>query len=147
MAYIRKLNDQPEGVQRDFNNELASFLLPYFAKDSYLNNLELQLDFKKFIESEPVAYEYLLQEFLEEHVLIPEDIELAELKSALTLSRWKICSNCHQPFVAYDDKNKMILCRKEVYRRYKADGTPFISTVNQESVCFMEWRLNQRKSG
>jgi hypothetical protein len=146
-SYIKRLEylKLPPEEKKHFYKFFEKELLNIFAKDYYINKEELQLDFVKLKRSK--SYKQLLEIILKS---VEEEIGI-KLKVddliRLTPNRFKLCSVCKKPFISFDNFNKMKICYKQDYIKYKLltkskDKTnkEFFKSTEKKSVCFMEYQ-------
>lgn len=128
MFTINKFLDLEKDKQRELANELALYLIKFFAQDYYVDEADLKRDFDNFREQ--IFFEEIVEEFEKEH-----GVSVAYLVK--NSNRWRLCQNCNEPFIAYDTRNRQKICKKQMYVRYSG-GRKF--NVNRRSVCEIKQR-------
>lgn len=119
--------------QQKIANELSSFLLPFFANETYYNESDLQKDFARFQTMN--VYKQVVEKFMRENKV--------EVSFLLKTKRWKVCRVCYKPFLATDTGNKQQLCRYNTYKKYTTSGRQL--NVHNRSTCEMEGRRRSSK--
>lgn len=125
---MRQFRQLTKYEQRELANSLASFLLPYFANETYYNESDLQADFTRFEQSE--LYGQVVDQF--------QTTNNVDVTFLLKPKRWKVCKVCFMPFLATDTGNKQELCRYTIYKKYTTNGKHL--NVHSRSACEMEGR-------
>lgn len=112
-------------------SELIDYLKEYAIKDFYLSEEQLQDDFRKFMAKD-YANE-VLQDFEKDNNI--------SLGKVVKPNRFKICSECNEPFVSADLRNKGTVCSRYFERQFTKNG----KEINQDrSLCWI--KRNQRHS-
>jgi DNA replicative helicase MCM subunit Mcm2 (Cdc46/Mcm family) len=142
-GFVEKLNNpnvKPE-ERKYFYRLLEKEILGIFAKDFYKDEKELQEDFINLKRNKD--YKEILKMVLDK---IEDDLGIVlsvEDLSRLSANRFKLCSVCKKPFLTFDNFNKMKICYKIDYVKYKMktkDKKEYFNNSLKVSVCFMEYR-------
>lgn len=138
---INKIKFIDSEKQSLFYKELASFLIPFFAKDFYNNSYDLQNDFVAIQKDDVFP---LLMESASLHCEGSTGIYIpAEELASIAATRWKLCVVCNKPFLSYDRFNKTKICYSTTYRRYKQGRDTYFKSVEQNvSQCYMNYRTD-----
>lgn len=136
---INKIKFIDSEKQNLFFKELASFLMPFFAKDFYNKDEDLRTDFEALQDDEVFS---ILLDSAAEHCKIRTGIFIpGEELATITAKRWKLCIVCNKPFLSHDRYNKTKICYSTTYKRYKqGQGIYFKAAEQNVSQCYMNYR-------
>ena len=112
-------------------SNLIDYLKDFAIKDFYLNENQLQDDFEKF----------MAKDYANEVLADFENDNNVSLSKVMKLNRFKICSECNEPFISIDLRNKGTVCSRYFERQFTKNG----KEINAErSLCWI--KRNQRHS-
>ncbi|MDB1693342.1 hypothetical protein PMV44_15950 [Enterococcus casseliflavus] len=128
MFTINKFLDLEKEKQRELANELALYLVKFFAQDYYVDEEDLKQDFERFRQQ--IFFKEIIEKFENEH-----NVTVGFLVK--NSNRWKLCQQCNEPFIAYDTRNRQKICQKQLYIRFTADKK---LNINGRSICEIKQR-------
>lgn len=128
MFTINKFLDLEKEKQRELANELALYLVKFFAQDYYVDEEDLKQDFERFRQQ--IFFKEIIENFENEH-----NVTVGFLVK--NSNRWKLCQQCNEPFIAYDTRNRQKICQKQLYIRFTADKK---LNINGRSICEIKQR-------
>lgn len=128
MFTINKFLDLEKEKQRELANELALYLVKFFAQDYYVDDEDLKQEFERFRQQ--IFFKEIIENFENEH-----NVTVGFLVK--NSNRWKLCQQCNEPFIAYDTRNRQKICQKQLYIRFTADKK---LNINGRSICEIKQR-------
>lgn len=128
MFTINKFLDLEKEKQRELANELALYLVKFFAQDYYVDEEDLKQDFERFRQQ--IFFKEIIEKFENEH-----NVTVGFLVK--NSNRWKLCQQCNEPFIAYDTRNRQRICQRQLYIRFTSDKK---LNVNGRSICEIKAR-------
>lgn len=108
---------------------------PFFIKDYYYSEKELQDDFRKFLKKD-----------YSERVLVSFEKSVdVDITFLLNENRWSLCSVCNRPFISINRTKKSKTCYWQPYISYTEEGRAFKSN-KKHSRCWMKKNLEYSKN-
>ena len=136
MTLLNELDDLVYEQKVAIYKDLQDTLLEVFAFDVYTDEEQLKKDFEELLHDP--YYITVLEDFIKKYEVF--NISLDKLYRGITPKRWKLCTQCKNPYLDYSTYNRTVLCYNQVYRRYAVTTQEYFKSSGSYSICYMNYK-------